>query len=82
MNCHFNENGEAVYPTAALGVILDNSNTQKFFGGGEVDCTSKQTASDFNGHTNDIMCCKVCPHRRMAATGQVGSCPTVFTWNS
>lgn len=33
--------------TAALGVILDpESNTQQFFGGGEVENTSKQTAND------------------------------------
>ena len=43
-NCWFNEAGQAVYMTAALGVILDpESNTQKFFGGGEVDNTSKYT---------------------------------------
>ena len=65
---------QACYMTAALGVILDqDSNTQKFFGGGEVDNTSKQTANDNNCHTNDIMCIKVCNHRKMAATGQVGS---------
>jgi len=37
-NVHINCNGEVVYMTAALGVVLDhNSNTQKFFGGGEVE---------------------------------------------
>ena len=41
-NVHFNADGNAVYMAAALGVILDHgSNTQKFFGGGEVDNTSK-----------------------------------------
>jgi hypothetical protein len=36
-NCHFNSEGNAVYMTAALGVILNHGdNTQKFFGGGEV----------------------------------------------
>ena len=46
-NCHYNSNGNATYMTAALGVILNqNDNTQKFFGGGEVDNTSKQTAND------------------------------------
>lgn len=69
--------------TAAVGVILDHgSNTQKFFGGGEVANESKQTASDFNGHTNDIMCIKLCNHRKNAATGQVGSKPVVFTWDA
>ena len=69
-NVHFNSNGNACYMTAALGVVLDqNSNTQKFFGGGEVENTSKQTANDECGHTNDIMCLKVCNERAMAATG-------------
>lgn len=37
-NVYFNNNGEAVYMTAALGVVLNiKSNTQKFFGGGMVD---------------------------------------------
>jgi len=37
-NVHINKDGEVVYMTAALGVVLDhNSNTQKFFGGGEVE---------------------------------------------
>lgn len=46
--------------TACLGVILDkNSNTQTFFGGGEVENTSKQVASDAKHHNNDIMCMKV-----------------------
>lgn len=46
-NCHFNSAGNACYMTAALGVVLDvNSNEQKFFGGGEVDNESKQTAND------------------------------------
>jgi hypothetical protein len=34
-NVYFNSSGQAVYMTAALGVILDiGSNTQRFFGGG------------------------------------------------
>lgn len=37
-NVYYNKAGEAVYMTACLGVILDHgSNTQKFFGGGEVN---------------------------------------------
>lgn len=67
--------------TAALGVILDTgANTQKYFGGGEVENTSKQTASDMNGHTNDILCCKVSNDKSTAATGQNGSTPVLFTW--
>ena len=82
-NVHFNNAGNAVYMTAALGVVLDHgSNTQKFFGGGEVDNTSKQVASDQDHHTNDIMCCKVNKDRSKCVTGQVGSAPTVFVWDA
>ena len=67
--------------TAALGVILNHGdNTQKFFGGGEVENTSKITANDMTGHTNDIMCIKLNSDRTLAATGQVGSTPVVFKW--
>ena len=58
-NCHFNSQGNAVYNTSTLGVILDyEQNTQKFFGGGEVDTASKES----NGakcHTCNITCLKV-----------------------
>jgi len=69
--------------TAALGVVLNHGeNTQKFFGGGEVEQESKKTASTFNGHTNDVLCCKVNNARDCAVTGQNGSTPTLFTWDA
>lgn len=41
-NVYYNPNGDIVYMTAAVGVILHKAtNTQTFFGGGEVDNTSK-----------------------------------------
>jgi len=41
-NVYYNADGNAVYFSAALGIILDKaSNTQKFFGGGEVANESK-----------------------------------------
>jgi len=41
-NVFYNPDGNIVYMTACLGIILDkNSNTQTFFGGGEVENTSK-----------------------------------------
>lgn len=69
--------------TAALGVILDTeANTQAFFGGGEVENKSKQTANDMNGHTNDIMAIALSSCRKLAVSGQVGSSPTVFVWDA
>ena len=82
-NIHFNSAGQAVYMTAALGVILDPStNTQKFFGGGEVENKAKNVSNDENHHTDDILSIKVDPQRKMAASGQVGSRPTVFAWDA
>ena len=80
-NVYLNNDGNAVYMTAALGVILDiGSNTQKFFGGGQVENTSKQVANDENGHTNDIMAISISDCRSIMASGQVGSSPVAFTW--
>jgi microtubule-associated protein-like 6 len=82
-NVYWNCNMEAVYMTAALGVVLNtDSNTQKFFGGGEVENTAKNVANDENHHTDDVMCVRVNPARDTAVSGQVGSRPTVFTWDA
>jgi len=81
-NVFWNNNCEAVYMTAALGVILDpTSNCQKFFGGGEVDSTAKNVANDMNCHTDDILAISLNPCKMLAATGQVGASPTIFTWD-
>lgn len=83
MNCFYNADGNAVYFTAALGVILDQgSNKQKYFGGGQVDNTSKKVARDDFGHTNDITSMDVADCRKLAATGQNGSKPVAFVWDS
>lgn len=83
MNCFYNKNGNVVYFTAALGVILDQSkNTQKFFGGGQTDNTSKQVARDDNYHTNDVTAMDTSSDRTLCATGQNGSVPVAFVWDS
>ena len=83
MNCFYNKDGNAVYFTAALGVILDQgSNKQKFFGGGQTDNTSKKVARDDVGHTNDITSMDVSACRGLAATGQNGSKPVAFVWDT
>ncbi len=52
----YNVEGNIVYITAALGVILNKyENTQVFFGAGEVENRSKQVANDSNGHNNYIL---------------------------
>ncbi len=83
MNCYYNKDGNIVYMTAALGVILDQgANTQKFFGGGPTDNKSKKVARDDAAHTNDIMSMGVSNDRTLCATGQCGSKPVAFTWDS
>ena len=84
-NVYYNPEGKVCYMTACLGIILDqSSNTQQFFGGGEVENESKQTASDTNSHNNDIMCMNVntAGGREWAVTGQVGKNPCIFVWNT
>ena len=82
-NVYFNSQDNAVYMTAALGVILDHgSNTQKFFGGGEVANTAKNVAKDTNHHTDDVMCVSVNEARTTAVSGQIGASPTIFTWDA
>jgi WD40 repeat protein len=84
-NVYFNPDGNIVYMTACLGVMLNISdNTQLFFGGGEVANESKQVSSDQNHHSNDIMCLKVNVNgdRNWAVSGQVGKSPAVFVWNT
>ncbi len=71
--------------TACLGIVLDQaSNTQKFFGTGEVDNTSKQVSADTNGHNNDILALKMntCNGVNLCVTGQVGKAPAVFVWDA
>jgi WD40 repeat protein len=82
-NVFFNSNGEAVYMTAALGVILNfGNNTQKFFGGGQVANTAKNVANDENAHTDDIMALQVSSDKKLCVSGQVGPSPAVFVWDS
>ena len=56
-NICFNTDGGAVYPAAALGVILAGDNTQKHF----------------TGHDDDVLCLACTADRRFVATGQVAS---------
>ncbi len=46
-NLYFNAEGQAVYMTAALGVIFDPAaKVQKFFGGCQVDLKAKNVSND------------------------------------
>jgi len=82
MNLFFNDQGEAVYPTAALGVIYDFTGLkQKYFGGGATSYGSGKTKKE-KAHTDDVTALCVNSDRTKVATGQNGPKPLVFVWNS
>lgn len=82
-NVKFNCNGEVVYMTAAVGVILDTgSNTQKFFGGKCAETSHKSKANDMDQHTDDILALAISNDRKTVVTGQVGQAPVLFTWDA
>jgi len=69
-NSHFNAQGQVVYVTAALGVILDPpTNTQRFFGGGETSGKSRTVINDTSFHTDHISAIALSTDRRFAVTG-------------
>jgi len=66
---------EVVYMTAAIGVVLNkSSNTQKFFGAGNI-----KTA---RGHVDDITALAIHPRRDLVATGEVGANPKICIWSA
>lgn len=47
-----------------------------------VENTAKNVANDENAHTDDITALSMSTDRNWAVTGQVGSAPSAFIWNS
>jgi hypothetical protein len=74
MNCQFNELGQAVYPTAAIGVVFDyRTMKQQYFGGGKTSMGGrKQKNTEPNGHTDDVTALAVSNNRKLVASGQNG----------
>jgi len=69
------KSNEIVYMTAALGIVLNTeTNTQKFFGGGD--------KSKLQGHDDDITALAVHPNKKYVATGQVGKDPLICVWSA
>lgn len=69
--------------TAALGVMLDtNSNTQKFFGGGESKNERRSGRNNQTCHNDDLSAIAISNDRSFAVTGQRGPYPAVFAWDS
>lgn len=82
-NCFYNAAGNAVYHTACIGVILDHeSNTQKFFGSGEVDDSRRKKYNEKESHNDGILGLALSPDRSWAVTGQNGTVPLMFCWDA
>ena len=82
-NALLNSKNQPVYYAGCVGVILDNiTNTQKFFGGGEVESEKNNMKNDKDNHNDDIECIALTADRKTAVTGQRGPNPALFTWNA
>jgi WD40 repeat protein len=84
MNCQFNTEGNAVYATAAVGVVFDYKNMkQSYFGGGKTDFGGrKQDDESKNGHSDDVTALAMSFSRKMIASGQNGQKPIIFLWDA
>lgn len=72
-NRRYNANGEAVYMTAALGVIMNTDNCgQKFFGSKKVKMTNKFDGDDLDHHRDDIISIDISTDRKTVVTGETG----------
>jgi len=68
---------------AALGVVMETETCrQKFYGGKEVETTSKSEGDDTKFHRDDIISLDISVDRELVVTGQTGKSPSVHVWNS
>ena len=83
-NAQFNANGQAVYPTAALGVVFDYMNmTQAYFGGGKAGkAVRKQVDTSTKGHSDDVTALAMSFDRTLVASGQNGQQPLICLWSA
>ena len=81
-NLRYNVNGDAVYMSAALGVVMNTENcSQKFFGGQNVKMTDKFGGDDLNHHRDDIIAIDISADRKTVVTGETGQKPKICVWN-
>ena len=57
---------------------FENGSSPKFVSSGNWMDMGK----DLKFHTDEINCITLCPQRRLAASGQIGSKPWVFIWDT
>lgn len=81
-NVYYNNDKQAVYMTAALGVVLNHeANTQVFFGSGEADNERRNAKNNVNSHNDDVTALAMSQDRSVVVTGQRGPSPAVFVWD-
>ena len=83
-NAQFNHLGQAVYPTAALGVVFDYKKmSQLYFGGGKTTFGGrKQLDESKDGHSDDVTALCLSLSRKLVASGQNGQQPLIFLWSA
>ena len=82
-NLRYNANGEAVYMTAALGVVMNTDTCeQKFFGGKKVKMSHRNDGDDLDYHRDDIISIDISTDRKTVVTGETGAKPKVCVWNA
>ena len=72
-NLYYNNEGDIVYPAAALGVKLQPIRSSTHSQMKSNDLSSVPTQTYFKGHNDDIMCLAISPCRLFVATGQTAS---------
>ena len=66
-NLRYSKNGNVVFHTAAVGVVLNPVNN---------------TQTHFFEHTDDILCLAIHPDMQTIATGEIGPNPLICVWDS
>jgi len=69
-NLHYNEKGDAVFMSAALGIVMDtNTRKQRIYGGKEVPMQPKQNGDQTQFHRDDITALDISADRKFIVTG-------------
>ena len=65
-NLRYTAKGDVCYPAAALGVVYNRRDSQRFF----------------DMHTDDVLSLAVHPQGKIVATGEIGRTPKIIVWDS
>ena len=83
MASKYNSQGQAVYMTAALGVIHDlDTGSQLVYGGKQQPMIQKSLGDQLSCHRDDILTLALSKDRTKVVTGQIGKYPSVHIWDA